>query len=160
MIALVHEGKTFSVLKRQLMVNCDIFEDDAALLMRPYRVKSQVSAAKRDKLVRTCSKFRDCRSLLTQPYNVTSLIGADVFRAFVNAIDGVSPNLTNENITDIGLLCDEFGYEQLSATVAKFLALHSSPGERACREIVAVKAQIAALEDEITNIKAENLRQG
>jgi Na+-transporting NADH:ubiquinone oxidoreductase subunit NqrA len=216
--ALVHQGRIFSVPRLQLMASCGIFDEDPALLARPYQVKSQVSAAnfrlfvraiegsdadlthenspalkllcdefkfrglgrivqaftdcselvceaetvhiERDKLVRTCSKFRDCRSLLTRPYEVTSSIGADVFRVFVNAIDGVSPTLTNENITDIGLLCDEFGYEQLSATVAEFLAQYSSPGERACREIVVVKAQIAALKDEIANMKAENLRQG
>jgi hypothetical protein len=35
MSALVHEGKTFSVLKQELMVNCDIFEDNPTLLMRP-----------------------------------------------------------------------------------------------------------------------------
>jgi hypothetical protein len=107
----------------------------------------------RDKLVRTCSKFRDCPSLLPKPYHVTSSIRADVFRAFVKAIDGISPTLTDKNVTGIRLLCKEFGYEQLSATVAEFLALHSSPGERAYREIMAVK-------DEIANMKAENLRQG
>jgi hypothetical protein len=70
----------------------------------------------RDMLVQTCSKFRDNRSLLTQPYHVTSSVGADVFRAFVKAFDGVSPTITNQTETDIGLLCEEFGHEQLSAT--------------------------------------------
>jgi hypothetical protein len=75
--------------------------------------------------------------------------------AFVNDIDGVSPTLTNENITDIGLLCDEFGYEQLSATVAEFLAQHSSPEQRACQEVVALKAQNAAFASQIGALKAE-----
>jgi hypothetical protein len=44
--------------------------------------------------------------------------------------------------------------------VAEFLALHSSPGDRACPKIVVVKVHIAALKDEIANMKAENLRQG
>jgi hypothetical protein len=39
----------------------------------------------RGRLARAGGKFRDCRSLLPQPYHVTSSIGADVFRAFVNA---------------------------------------------------------------------------
>jgi hypothetical protein len=43
--ALVHEGETFSVLKRQLIVNCELFEDNPTLLATPYRVRSPVSAA-------------------------------------------------------------------------------------------------------------------
>jgi hypothetical protein len=42
---LVHEGKTFSVLKRPLMVSCSVFEGDPTLLVRPHGVNSQVSAA-------------------------------------------------------------------------------------------------------------------
>jgi hypothetical protein len=37
---LVHEGETFSVLKRQLIVNCELFEDDPTLLATAYRVRS------------------------------------------------------------------------------------------------------------------------
>jgi hypothetical protein len=37
---LVHEGKTFRVLKRLLIANCDLFEDDVTLLARPYQVRS------------------------------------------------------------------------------------------------------------------------
>jgi hypothetical protein len=104
MSALVHEGKTFSVLKRQLMVNCDIVEDDPTLLMRPYQVKSQVSAA-------NCELFVKAIKGPDPDLTHENSLGADVFRAFVNAIDAVSPTLTNENITDIGLVCDEFDYE-------------------------------------------------
>jgi hypothetical protein len=65
----------------------------------------------RDKLVQTCSKFSNCPSLLTQTYHVTSSIGVDIFRSFVKAIEALGP--TNENVTNIGLPCDEFGHEQL-----------------------------------------------
>jgi hypothetical protein len=88
----------------------------------------------RDTLVQTCSKFRNNPSLLTQPYHATSSVEAEVFRAFVKDLDGVSPTITNENETDIGLLCEEFGHEQLSATASEFLTQHSSPGDRACRK--------------------------
>jgi hypothetical protein len=42
---LVHESEAFSVLKRQLIANYDIFEDDPTFLTRPFHVRSQVSAA-------------------------------------------------------------------------------------------------------------------
>jgi hypothetical protein len=111
-----------------------------------------------DKLVRTCSKFCDDRSLLTQPYHVTSLIRSDVFRAFVDAINGIPPKITNKNVTDIRLLCLEFGHEGLLATVAEFLAHHSSPGECACRKIVALKAQNAALAAKVADLAAQSSR--
>jgi hypothetical protein len=41
---LIYEGWTFSVLRRVLIANCDIFEDDPTLLTRPYTVKWRVSA--------------------------------------------------------------------------------------------------------------------
>jgi hypothetical protein len=71
---------------------------------------------------------------------VTLSIGTDICRSFVKTIDGVSPTITNKNAADIGLLCDEFGYKRLSTTMTEFLVQHSSPGERACREIVAMNA--------------------
>jgi hypothetical protein len=109
----------------------------------------------RDKLVQTCSKFRDCPSLLTQPYEITSPVAADIFRAFVKTFGGVSLTITNENITDIGLLCEEFGHEQLSAIVSDFLAQYSSPADRACREIATLKAQNAAFTTKVTALTTQ-----
>jgi hypothetical protein len=106
----------------------------------------------RDTLVQTCSRFRDRPSLLTRPYRVTSRVAAEAFRAFVSALDGVGPTLANENVNDIGLLCDVFGYEKLSATASEFLAQHSSPGDRACRDVVALKAQNAALAARVADL--------
>jgi hypothetical protein len=80
----------------------------------------------------------------------------DIFCSFVSAIDGVSPTITNENVTDIGLLCDEFGHERLSKTVIEFLAQNSSPGEPACREIIALEAQNATLADQFARLETKN----
>jgi hypothetical protein len=67
-----------------------------------------------DKLVQTVSRFPDDRSVLTQPHHVKSLVAADVLRACFNAIGAASPIITNENASDIWLLCQEVGYEKLS----------------------------------------------
>jgi hypothetical protein len=107
----------------------------------------------RDKLVQTCHKFRDCSSLLTEPYQVESSVSCDVFRVFMNAVGGVSPIITNENVSDFALLCDEFGHEDLSAVVSEFVAQQSSAGKRALREVPELKAQNAAL-------RAQIFRQG
>ena len=69
-----------------------VFEADTANILR-------------EELVHTCSKFRDCGTLLSQLYLVTSPVGADVFRTFVEALNGVSPTITNESVSDIRLLC-------------------------------------------------------
>jgi hypothetical protein len=120
--------------------------------------------------VQTCSKFHDNRSLLTQPCRLTSPIGADVFRPFVKAFDGISPTITNENVSDIGPLCEEFGHEQLSATASELLARHSSLGGRAWPEVAALKAQNsrgvaqlkaqnAALTTQVADLTAHHLRE-
>jgi hypothetical protein len=43
----------------------------------------------------------------------------------------------NENVSDIGVLCQELGHRDFSATVSEFLAQLSSPGDRTCREMAA-----------------------
>jgi hypothetical protein len=73
-------------------------------------------------------------------------------QAFVNAIDGVSPTIRNENIPYIKLLCEEFSSEMLLATVSEFLAQHSSPRERVYREVVTQKAQNSALASHATAV--------
>jgi hypothetical protein len=104
-----------------------------------------------DKPVEMWSKFRACPSLRTQPYHVASSAGADVFRAFVEAIDGVGQPITNENVSDNGLLCQELGHERLSATVSEFAVQHPSPEERVCREIPEGNPQNAALAAEVAD---------
>jgi hypothetical protein len=117
--------------------------------------KGQGVYIEREKLVQTCGKFRDSPALMAQPYTVTSNVAADVFQAVVNAINGETPTITNENATDIALLCEEFGHQMLSAAVSEFLAQHSSAGERAWREVVALKAQVTALTDQVASLSAQ-----
>ena len=50
---LIHEGRTFSVLRRQLIANCAIFEEDPALLATAYQVRSPVSDANFQRFVTT-----------------------------------------------------------------------------------------------------------
>jgi hypothetical protein len=107
--------------------------------------------------VQKCSIFRDGQTPVTQPYRVSSPVSVYVFRVFVSAIDDVRPNLTNRNVIEIETLCDEFGYEELSATVAEFLVQHSSSDDYHQRylvplnaqnaEIAALRVQIAAFQD-------------
>jgi hypothetical protein len=41
------------------------------------------------------------RALLLQPYAVRSHVGRENFQAFVEAIGGVNPNITPDNVTDL-----------------------------------------------------------
>jgi hypothetical protein len=79
-----------------------------------------------------------------------------VFRMFVSAIDDVCPNLTNGNVMEIEALCNKFGYEDLSARVAEFLAQHLSVEDYHRRYLVPLKAQnaeIAALREHIAGLE-------
>jgi hypothetical protein len=103
----------------------------------------------RDKLLHICCKFRENPSLLTETYQVNSSVSSDVFRAFMNAVDGVSPTIAKEKAPDFWLLCDEFSHKDLSAAVSEFAELQSSAGKRALREVAELKAQIAAMRAQI-----------
>jgi hypothetical protein len=96
-----------------------------------------------------------CPSLVTQPCHFASSIGVDALWEFANAIHGVGPTITNESVSDIGLLCLEIGHERPSATAFEFLGQYSSPEERADREIVPVMAHNAAFGAEAAELTAQ-----
>jgi hypothetical protein len=119
---LLCDGLTFAKLGRQVQTFSDrrtsvVFGEERVHFLR-------------DKVAQICGKFGDCPSIPTRPHYITSSIGVEVFPAFANAIDAVIPAITNENVTDIGLLCQELGHGRLSATVSEFLSQHSLPVTR------------------------------
>jgi hypothetical protein len=138
---------------QHLMTLCDEFEfTDLGVKVRAFIdqwatlvFRNEPVHVPRAKLVQKCSLFRDGGVPVARPYQVVSDVAPDVFRVFVGAIDDASPPLTNRNLMDMELLCDEFGYTELSARVAEFLAQHASPAEDQRRYFHAMKELGAAL---------------
>jgi hypothetical protein len=61
-----------------------------------------------------CKVFSDNPSLLTTPYHVRSSVSSDSLWQFVDAVQGRVPPITPDNITDLMLLADEFGFAALA----------------------------------------------
>jgi hypothetical protein len=47
------------------------------------------------------------------PYRDTSKVPLDVFRQFIEAIEGEAIKVTNQDFSSLTQLCDEFGFETL-----------------------------------------------
>jgi hypothetical protein len=77
-------------------------------------------------LFNNCRLFQENRVLLAQPnYDVRSRVSVDSFRAFVGAIGGTEPDITEDNASEF--LSDEFKYAALLMAVAVWRAAHPSP---------------------------------
>jgi hypothetical protein len=69
------------------------------------------------KLLTSCPKFEKVKLL---PYRVRSAVSEEAFKVFVSVIGGTDPALTNENINDMLVLCEEFGFVALRSKVSVF----------------------------------------
>jgi len=70
--------------------------------------------------VNTCSLFLRDPTLLTMPYDVRSPASLAVVREFIAAIDGSFPEINSSNISELTLLCDEFGFQALKEKLTEF----------------------------------------
>jgi predicted nucleic acid-binding protein len=75
-------------------------------------------------LITHCSIFQTTPALLAKPYDVQSRVSIDSFGVFVGVIGGTNPAITPDNVTDLGLLADEFKFAALSTAVADWRAAH------------------------------------
>jgi hypothetical protein len=97
-------------------------------------------------LVSQCDLFRSKPALLSTPYHVRSSVPLAIFRDFVAALAGTPPEITNENIDELSLVCSEVGFQSLSAKLTKFRA---SPAFRSVQmtQDSQARLRITALEE-------------
>jgi hypothetical protein len=81
------------------------------------REQAHVSAVT---LMTKCALFQNKPALLTAPYRVESPILAEVFRAFVSALEGGAVEITSANWAPLSLLSEEFGFDSLAADLSAF----------------------------------------
>jgi prefoldin subunit 5 len=65
-------------------------------------------------LLNTCTLFEKNLSLLNGPYHIQSRVPLDVFRCFIDALEGNAVSATTTNIQGLSLLSSEFGFDGLS----------------------------------------------
>jgi hypothetical protein len=100
-----------------------------------------------------------CQSLLTRAYHIRSSVNSDNLRLFISAIEGVTPAIQIDNVSDLALLCEEFGFATLADKVAAFWAQHLSIDEEARQRIQFLEEQNNRLERIIGVIRAESFYQ-
>jgi uncharacterized coiled-coil protein SlyX len=72
-------------------------------------------------LVTNCILFRNNLTLAASPYRVNSSVRLEVFRLFLEAVEGKEIQITKQNVADLSQLCTEFGFESLSRKISAFL---------------------------------------
>jgi hypothetical protein len=106
----------------------------------------------------SCDKFAD--GLAPSPYKVQSNVSSEIFRSFVDAVNGKEVEPTNANVGPLGQLSREFGFWKLSSKLSDFRlnALESLVAKTAQAQeqrIEALEAQVEALKVEITKATHE-----
>jgi uncharacterized protein (DUF3084 family) len=91
-ITLLHQSQSYSVSQVDLIVKCKLFQ----------------------KLARTNP------SVFTVPYHVTSSVHPNIFKQFITAIENQGIEITRENFLGLSILCEEFGFDDLSTELSKF----------------------------------------
>jgi hypothetical protein len=67
-----------------------------------------------------CSLFRNKPSLVASPYQIRSSVGATSVQQFITALEGDAVSITMENVSDLSLLCEEFGFDDFGAKLCEF----------------------------------------
>jgi hypothetical protein len=98
------------------------------------------------------------------PYRVCSPVSVEVFRIFVGAIEGTPPVLTTENVNDLFLLCEEFGFASLFSQVSDFISAHSvvdSEAPKGATDIIEenlqIKEALCPLQEVLLGVQNANL---
>jgi hypothetical protein len=71
-------------------------------------------------MITKSSLFQNNPALLATPYQVQSTIPLSIFQQFVSAFENNRVDITDTNFTGLQLLCEEFGFDELSAKLSKF----------------------------------------
>jgi uncharacterized coiled-coil protein SlyX len=88
-------------------------------------------------LISKCTLFKNNLALLSAPYRITSRITAEVFRAFVSALEDRAVEITAANSSPLLLLSGEFGFEALAADLSAFRSSAPMVADGAARSRIA-----------------------
>jgi hypothetical protein len=66
-----------------------------------------------------CSLFQNNPTLTSSPYKIQSRVSLAVFQEFISALQSTTVKITNTNFTELQQLCQEFGFDELSAKLSQ-----------------------------------------
>jgi hypothetical protein len=80
--------------------------------------------APKAELVKKCQLFSETPSLLSETYQVKASVDRAAFRVFLRSVEGSVFPVTDENVSDLAVLCNEFRFTALAKKVAKYRWMH------------------------------------
>jgi hypothetical protein len=106
----------------------------------------------------SCPNFKE-----ELPYRVRSPVGGESFQMFVGALEGTVPVITTENMQDLFLLCNEFGFSGLHSQVTDFISAHSVADSEARKRLSDLEAKnrqqdrkLCFLQKEVVDLQEAN----
>jgi hypothetical protein len=113
-------------------------------------------------LTAKCTLFQSNPVLIDAPYHIQSSIPLKIFQDFTSALEGQSIQITTANFSSLSALCEEFGFETVSAKLYPFVDsgefggnLSSSARER----ISVLEERVQIGERRITALESKLRRQ-
>jgi hypothetical protein len=74
----------------------------------------------KDRLMTKCRRLIANQELTREPSGVQSAVAADALRAFIAALEGNAADITERNSARVSQLCEEFGFDGLTAQLSMF----------------------------------------
>jgi hypothetical protein len=112
----------------------------------------------RSRLVASCDLFAKDAKLAASAYDVRSPVSVDVFRQFLEAIQDRTIEVTDQNISSLVQLCEEFGFRSLSAKLLGFPSPPASNNQDARSIISALEERTSQQEQRIEALETKLLR--
>jgi hypothetical protein len=110
-----------------------------------------------DRLVTQCRQFLANQELTREPYRVQSAVAADAFRAFVAVIEGNAFDITEGNSAELSQLCEEFGFDGLTAQLSLFQPSAALRDVEARRRISALEDRWQQSERQIAELRSDSI---
>jgi hypothetical protein len=66
-------------------------------------------------------EFWNNLALAVSSYKVNSSVALEIFRLFLEAVEGKEIQIMEQNVADLSQVCTEFGFESLSRRISAFL---------------------------------------
>jgi hypothetical protein len=108
-------------------------------------------------LFTSCPNFKE-----ELPYHIRSPVSVEAFQVFVGALEGTILEVSTENMQDLFLLCEEFGFSGLHSQVTDFISAHSVADSEARKRIGDLEVnnrKLCLLQKEIIDLREANKAQ-
>jgi hypothetical protein len=109
-------------------------------------------------LLASCLNFEE-----QLPYKIRSLIRVNIFRIFVAVLEGALLAVTTENMNNLCLLCEEFGFASLLSQVTNFISSQFVVNDEARKRVSCFEErnteqyrELCSLQDEVLDLRVAN----